>query len=438
MDIYTLTVVLFFSMFILLALGLPVGFTLGGVGLVYTLFLWGPKALMTIAFAAQDNWGATLLMAAPLFLLMGCILEISGIADDIYEMFYKWMGGIRGGLGIGTIIICTIFAAIMGISGASTLTMGMIALPSMFKRGYNKHMVIGCVAAGGVLGILIPPSVIMILYAMVARESVGQLYAGGIVPGVLLATLYCLYMGIRCYFQPEMGPAIPLEERASFKEKLISLKAVIIPLALIFLALGTIYAGICTPTEAAAVGALGGFVSAAIKRRLTLEVVKKSLFQTFTITGMVMWILLGATLFSNLYRAMGAQDIVLGFVTDRLGIGRWGVLIMMQLSLFILGCLMDDYAIVLLCAPIYVPIIKALGFDTLWFAILFMVNMQMAYLTPPYGFNLFYMKSIVPRDITMADIYESIVPYVGMQLFGLILCMVFPQLCIWLPRLLMK
>ena len=438
MDIYTLTVVLFFSMFILLALGLPVGFTLGGVGLVFTLILWGPKALMTIAFAAQDNWAATLLMAAPLFLLMGSILEISGIADDIYEMFYKLMGGIRGGLGIGTIIICTIFAAIMGISGASTLTMGTIALPSMFKRGYNKHMVIGCVAAGGVLGILIPPSVIMILYAMVARESVGQLYAGGIVPGLLLATLYCLYMGIRCYFQPEMGPAIPLAERASFKEKLISLKAVIIPIALIFLALGTIYAGICTPTEAAAVGALGGFVSAAIKRRLTFEVVKKSLFQTFTITGMVMWILLGATLFSNLYRAMGAQDIVLGFVTDKLGIGPWGVIIMMQLSLFILGCLMDDYAIVLLCAPIYVPIIKALGFDTLWFAILFMVNMQMAYLTPPYGFNLFYMKSIVPPGVTMGDIYKSIVPYVGMQLTGLILCMVFPQLCVWLPRLLLK
>jgi len=438
MDIHTLTLVLFFSMFILLALGLPVGFTLGGVGLVFTLFLWGPKALMTIAFAAQDNWGATLLMAAPLFLLMGSILEISGIADDIYEMFYKIMGGIRGGLGIGTIIICTIFAAIMGISGASTLTMGMIALPSMFKRGYNKQMVIGCVAAGGVLGILIPPSVIMILYAMVARESVGQLYAGGIVPGLLLATLYCLYMGIRCYFQPEMGPAIPVAERASFKEKLISLKAVIIPIALIFLALGTIYAGICTPTEAAGVGALGGFVSAAIYRRLTLTVVKKALFQTFTITGMVMWILLGATLFSNLYRAMGAQDLVMEFVVDRLGIGRWGVLIMMQLSLFILGCLMDDFAIVLLCAPIYVPIVKALGFDTLWFAILFMVNMQMAYLTPPYGFNLFYMKSIVPPGITMGDIYKSIVPYVGMQLTGLILCMIFPQLCVWLPRAVLK
>jgi tripartite ATP-independent transporter DctM subunit len=388
---------------------------------------------MTIAYAAFDNWSATMLMAAPLFLLMGAMLQESGIADDVYEMFYRWMGGLRGGLAIGTVIICTIFAAIMGISGASTITMGLIALPSMFKRGYNKEMVIGCIAAGGVLGILIPPSVIMIIYAMVARESVGEMFAGGVVPGLLLATFYILYIGIRCYFQPGLGPALPPEERASFKEKLVSLKAVILPICLIIVVLGSIYAGICTPTEASAIGAVGALLCAALYRKLTLTVLKKAMLQTFTLTGMVMWILLGAALFNNLYRAVGAQNLIMGLV-DSLGMSPWGVLITMQISLFVLGMLMDDFAIVMLCVPIYVPVIKALGFDTLWFAMLFMVNMQMAYLTPPYGFNLFYMKSIVPPGITMGDIYRSVIPFVALQMIGLILVMLFPPLAVWLPR----
>lgn len=433
MDITTITILLFGCMFILLATGIPVAFALGGVGLVFTYFLWGPKALMTIAYAAFDNWSATMLMAAPLFLLMGAMLQESGIADDVYEMFYRWMGGLRGGLAIGTVIICTIFAAIMGISGASTITMGLIALPSMFKRGYNKEMVIGCIAAGGVLGILIPPSVIMIIYAMVARESVGEMFAGGVVPGLLLATFYILYIGIRCYFQPGLGPALPPEERASFKEKLVSLKAVILPICLIIVVLGSIYAGICTPTEASAIGAVGALLCAALYRKLTLTVLKKAMLQTFTLTGMVMWILLGAALFNNLYRAVGAQNLIMGLV-DSLGMSPWGVLITMQISLFVLGMLMDDFAIVMLCVPIYVPVIKALGFDTLWFAMLFMVNMQMAYLTPPYGFNLFYMKSIVPPGITMGDIYRSVIPFVALQMIGLILLMIFPPLAVWLPR----
>ncbi|MEW5721903.1 MAG: TRAP transporter large permease subunit, partial [Thermodesulfobacteriota bacterium] len=368
-------------------------------------------------------------------LLMGTILQESGIADEVYEMFYRWMGGLRGGLAIGTVIICTIFAAIMGISGASTITMGLIALPSMFKRGYDKDIVIGSIAAGGVLGILIPPSVIMIIYAMVARESVGDLFAGGILPGLVLASLYIVYIGIRSYLQPHIGPALPPEERAGLKEKIISLKSVIMPVILIFLVLGTIYAGICTPTEASAVGAIGAFICAAVHKRLTLEVVKKATRYTFLLTGMVMWILLGASLFNNLYRAVGAQELIMEMVAG-MNMSPWAVLILMQVSLFVLGMLMDDFAIVMLCVPIYVPIIKALGFNTLWFAMLFMVNMQMAYLTPPYGFNLFYMKSIVPEGITMAHIYRSVIPFVGLQLLGLILVMVFPQLALWLPAML--
>jgi len=435
MDITTITILVFGSMFLVLATGLPVSFALGGIGMVFTFLLWGPKALGVIAFSAYDNWSSSILMAAPMFLLMGTLLQESGIADDVYEMFYRWMGAVRGGLAMGTVVICTIFAAIMGVSGASTITMGLIALPSMFKRGYNKDIVVGSIAAGGVLGILIPPSVIMIVYAMVARESVGELFAGGIIPGILLAVLYILYIGIRSYFQPEMGPAVPPGERATWKEKCISLKAVILPILLIMLVLGTIYAGICTPTEASAVGALGAFICAFIHKKLSWNVVKKASRKTLELTGMIMWILLGASLFNSLYRAVGAQQLIINLVSD-LGWGPWTVLILMMISLFFLGMLMDDFAVVMLCTPLYVPIIKAFGFNSLWFAMLFMVNMQMAYLTPPYGFNLFYMKSITPDNITMGDIYRSVLPFVGLQLIALILVMIFPQLALWLPSLL--
>lgn len=435
MDISTITILLFGSMFLALATGIPVSFALGGVGLIYTYFLWGPSALNVIAYAAFDNWSASILLAAPLFLLMGTVLQESGIADAIYEMFYRWMGGLRGGLAIGTVVICTIFAAIMGISGASTITMGLIALPSMFKRNYDKDIVIGCIAAGGVLGILIPPSIIMIIYAMISRESVGDMFAGGIVPGLLLATLYILYIGIRSYFQPSMGPALPKNERANLKEKLSSLKSVVLPIILILVVLGSIYTGVCTPTEAAAIGAIGAIISAAIHKRLSWQVIQKASTYTFMLTGMVMWILLGASIFNSLYRAVGAQGLVMDFVT-RMDMSPWGVLVLMMLSLFILGMLMDDFAIVMLCVPIFVPIVKELGFNTLWFAMLFMVNMQMAYLTPPYGFNLFYMKSIVPDGISMGDIYRSVVPFICLQLLGLILVMLFPQLALWLPSVL--
>lgn len=435
MDILTITILLFGCLFIVLATGLPVSFALGGVGVIFTFLLWGTNAIGMIAFAAFDLMSSPILMAAPLFMLMGIILQESGIADDVYEMFYRWMGPVRGGLAIGTIIICTIFAAIIGVSGASTITMGLIALPSMLKRNYDKNIVLGSVAAGGILGILIPPSVIMIIYAMISGESVGDLFAAGVMPGLMLASLYILYIAIRSYFQPHLGPALPKEERATFREKIVSLKAVILPLILIFLVLGTIYLGICTPTEAAAIGAMGAFVCAALRKNLNLDLVKTASRQTFRLVGMALWVLLGAAVFNSLYRAVGAQSLIINLVNE-LGLTPWTVLILMQVSLFVLGMLMDDFAVVMLCVPIYVPIIKALGFNPLWFAMLFMVQIQMAYLTPPYGFNLFYMKSIVPSEITMGDLYRSVVPFVCLQLIGLILVMVFPQIALWLPNLL--
>ncbi len=435
MDIGAVTLLIFGSMFLLLSTGLPVAFALGGLALVFTYFLWGPEALMTVSYAAYNTWSSPILMAAPLFLLMGNLLQESGIADDVYEMFYYWTGSLRGGLAMGTVGICTIFAAIMGISGASTITMGLIAMPSMMSRGYDKGIVIGSIAAGGVLGIIIPPSVIMILYAMIGRESVGDMFAGGIVPGLLLATLYIVYIGVRCHLRPELGPPVSSEKRVGWREKLQSLRAVVLPVLLIAMVLITIYAGICTPTEASAVGAMGAFLCTFLYGRLSVEVVGRSARRTFELTGMLLWILLGATVFNSLYRAAGAQELIVGLV-DRLGLHPWMVLILMMASLFILGMLMDDFAVIMLCAPLYVPIVRTLGFDTLWFAILFMINMQMAYLTPPYGFNLFYIKSVVPEGVSMGDIYRSVLPFIGLQIIALVLVMLFPQLALWLPRLL--
>jgi len=363
---------------------------------------------------------------------MASVLQHSGIAEGVYDMFYKWMGGLKGGLSMGTVLICTIFAAITGVSGAATISMGLIAIPSMLKRNYNKHLAVGCVAVGGVLGIVIPPSCIMIIYGVVGHESVAALFMGGVIPGIICAAIYNTYIGMRCWQDPKLGPAVPVEERATWGEKLASLRAVVLPLVLIVTVLGSIYTGIATPTEAAAVGALGSFVCAAIHRRLTLPVFKNAIFQVLRLTSMVMWIVAGATCFSNLYTVMGARDLITSLVMS-FGMNPWLILILMQLSLFILGCMMDDYAIVMICAPIYVPIVKALGFDTLWFAILFILNMQIAYLTPPYGFNLFYLRGIVPKDITMGDLYRAVAPFIPLQILGLALVIVFPQLATWLP-----
>jgi len=388
-SIEIITVLIFGTLFLLLALGVPVAFTLGAVGVGFTILLWGAPALFNMAVVIFKNMSSGVLLAIPLFLLMANFLQHSGIADTAYETAYRWMGPLRGGLAMGTVLICTMFAAMSGVSGAATVTMGLIAIPSMLKRNYNKLIAVGCVAAGGVLGIIIPPSVIMILYASFTRESVGGLFFGGIIPGVLVASLHITYIGIRSYLQPHLAPAIAPEDRVGWREKFVSLRAIILPVLLIVLVLGSIWTGAATPTEAAGVGALGALICAAIHRRVNWNVLNDSVRTTLRITCMVMWIVAAATAFNSLYVAVGARELVTNLILG-LEVNRWFILIGMQLTLFFLGMIMDDYAIVMLAAPIYVPIIKILGFDPLWFGILFILNMQMAYLTPPYGFNLFY------------------------------------------------
>ncbi len=433
MSIELVTILLFGALILFLALGLPLAFVLGGVGIVGCYFLWGEKGLFLSAAQAYGAMGKFTLLAIPLFVFMAMVLERAGVADDLYKMMHRWMGPVNGGLAIGTVLICAIFAAMSGISATATVSMGLIALPAMLSRKYDKIMAMGCISGGGALGILIPPSVPMILYATLTGESIGGLFAGGILPGILLTVIFIIYIAVRCFFQPHLGPALPKEERASWEEKLSSLKAVILPILIIIMVLGSIYFGVCTATEAATLGAVGAVFSAGVYGKLNWELLKEACYRTGSLTGMIVWILIGAYCFTAVYTGTGAHELMERLLLSIPG-GRYAILITMQIVFFILGCFLDPAGIIMICTPVFVPVIKALGFDPLWFGVLFIMNMEMGYLTPPFGFNLFYMKAIAPPGITMTDIYESIVPFVILQGIGLIIVIIFPEIALWLPQ----
>ena len=429
-----ITVLMFGSVILFMVAGVPISFILGGVGIGFGIWLWGPAAADLIYYSTMDLMYNFIFAAIPLFVFMGLVLQESGVVEALFGTIHRWAGGLRGGLGMGTVAICAVMAAMVGITGAATVTMGIIALPAMLKRGYNKEMAVGLITAGGALGFLIPPSVIMIMYAFVAGVSVGKLFAAGILPGLMLATMYIIYIGIRCYLQPKMGPALPPEDRVSLKKKLISLKGVVLPVILVVLVLGFIFLGITSTTEASALGALGAIICAAVHRRVNWTLMKNSALITLRVTGMTFWIVIAAMTFSKVYAGLGAAEMIRSMMAE-LGLGAWGILIIIQLSFFIFGMFLDDWAILFVIMPVYIPIVISYGFDPIWFAILYIVNMQMAYLTPPYGFNLFYMRAVVPPEITMADIYRSVIPFVALQLVGLAIIMIFPQIALFVPNL---
>jgi len=437
MDPGIFTLILFGSLALCLVLGFPLAFILTGLSMVFFFLFWGPKSLFMVSTCALSTMSSLILVAIPLFIFMATILERSGIAEAMFAAAYRWMGSLRGGLAIGTVLICTVFAAMSGISGAATVSMGLVALPAMLKRDYSKGIALGCIAAGGALGVLIPPSVMMIIFALIAGESVGRLFLGGVFPGLLLSGMFCVYIGVRCFLRPRLGPGVPLEERVSLGEKIKSLRGIILPVILVFVVLGSIFGGIASPTEAAALGALGSLVCAAVHRKLNWETLKQASYRTLTLSCMVLWIIYGALLFTDLYAGMGGIMFVKELIMEA-GWNRWVVVILMQVVLFILGCFLDPTGIVMLCTPIFVPIIRDLGFNVVWFGVLFVVNMEMSFLTPPFGFNLFYIKSVAPEGTTMEDIYRSVGPFIALQALGLALVMIFPQIILWLPNLIIK
>lgn len=436
MSVELITVLMFACCFGAIFLGLPVAFGFIGTSVLFAL-LMTPRTLISAPMTFFSVPYGAILITIPMFLFMGNLVRYSGIATKAYDMGYKLIGGLGGGLAMGTVVICTFFAAITGITPPATITMGLIAIPSMLKYKYHKTIAIGSVGAGGALGALIPPSVPFIFYGVLAKESIGSLFMGGVGPGLLLASLYMAYIGIRCKLQPHMGPGVPPEEKASWGERIASVSAIWPFLALIFLVLGVIWMGVATPPEAACFGAGGALLINAIYRRLTWQVLKDSLTDTVKLAVMGLWILIGATLFIHVFSALGCQDLVTSTVLAMPG-GKWGVIAMMMVVVLILGMIMDDWAIINLCTPLFVPIIVALGFSKLWFGIIFIVNIQVAYLSPPFGFVLFWLKGILPPEMTMGDIYRSVWPFTIMQLIGLTLCIVFPKIGMWLPGTMIK
>ncbi|MFC1994791.1 TRAP transporter large permease subunit [Chloroflexota bacterium] len=434
-EIGLISLALVFALISVLIMGLPLAFTLGGIGVIFLFLLSGHQALNMIIFRTYGLMQSFILIAGPLFIFMGAIIEQSGLGDRLYETMQNWMGGLRGGLAMGTILICALFAAMTGVSATATVTMGIIALPAMLRRGYDSRLAVGSISAGGALGVLIPPSVIMIIYALMAEESVGGLFAGGLFPGLVLVVLFILYIGIRAHFQPKLAPVVPSEERVGWRMKFVSLRGVILPICIVIAVLGSIFAGIASPSEAAAVGAFGAILSALIYRTLSWKILKDSTIRTLKLTCLLMWIIIGASAFTGVYSYLGASSLIQEIVQE-LEVNRWIILAAIQSTYFILGMFLEATGILMLTMPIYLPLIKALEFNTLWFGVLFVMNMEMGFLTPPFGFNLFYMKAIVPKSITMGDIYRSIVPFVLLQAIGLVVVIIFPEIALWLPRLL--
>jgi tripartite ATP-independent transporter DctM subunit len=437
MDIGFISILLFGGMFFMLSLGLPVAFVLGGLATLFTAVFWGPESLFIVVARTFAMMQTTTLVAAPLFVLMATVLERSGVAEDLYEVMYRWIGSIKGGLAVGTVLACTIIAAMSGIASTGVVMMGVMALPAMLKRGYDKRLATGCILAGGVLGPLIPPSISLVLYGTIAKVSIGALFAGGMGAGILCSFLIIAYILIRCYINPELGPPIPPEERFDLKAKVASLKGVILPLLLIGAVLGSIYSGIATPTEAAAVGALGAFVCSAIHRRLDWKLISDVAKSTIKVQGFIMWILFSAQAFASVYMGLGAATLVTRLV-ETYEIGWWTMLISIQVVWFLLGCVIDAWSILMITLPILMPLIPIYGFDPVWLGVLYAVNTQTGYLTPPFGAMLFMMKGIAPKSVTMRDIYNSITPFVITQLVCLALCIVFPAVITWLPRLLFE
>jgi tripartite ATP-independent transporter DctM subunit len=436
MNIELITLILFVALILVLFSGLPLAFALGGLALISSYFLWGPKSMLLIAVQSWGVMNSYFLVAIPLYIFMANLLQRSGIIEDLFTVMQIWFGPLRGGLAIGTIVICTLMAAMTGVVGAAVATMGILALPAMLNRKYDKRIALGAICAGGTLGILIPPSVITIVYAVTAGVSIGHMFMGGIFPGILLSALFIIYVAVRCWLQPELGPAPSVEERRKYKlvDKFVALRGVILPILLIFGVLGSIYAGIATPTEAAGIGCVGAIISAAIYRKLTWENLKESVYATAKITAMILWITIGARCFISVFSAVGGDELVTDFVTG-LALNRWVILILIQVMLVFLGLFLDEIGIILLTVPIFLPIIKSLNFDPVWFGILFLVNAQMDYITPPFGYTLFYLRGVAPEGVTMGDIYRSVIPFVILQAIGLGLCMIFPDIILWLPSM---
>ena len=430
----TIAITMFATMLLMLLTGQRVFGAIGFVAAMAALLLWGDGAVEMPYTAAWKLFKWYPMLTLPLFIYMGYMISESGIADDLYKMFHVYFGGIKGGLAIGTMGMMVAISAMNGLSVAGMAIGATIALPAMLKRGYDKRMITGVVQAGSSLGILVPPSVVLVLYGMIARQPVSKLWLAGILPGIMMATLFILYIYIRCKLQPELGPALPKEERQITKaEKFKLLQAGLIPFAIFFSMTGLFLMGIASLVECSAVGAFGATLAALLKGKLNWHVIENTLKKTLGVSCMFMWIILAALSFGAVFDGIGAVRAIETLFIERWNLSPWGVLIMMQLSYILMGMFLDDTAMLVIVAPLYVPLIIALGFNPIWYGVLYTITCQIAYMTPPFGYNLFLMRAMAPKDIDLIDIYRSIIPFVLVMCLGLAIVMIFPEIATWLP-----
>ncbi len=428
---------MFIGVLVMVIAGVPLYLALGGLGLVFGILGgWVPQVFNQFISRIYGLMASEVLPAVPLFVFMGALLTKSGAAEKLFNALYLAMGGLRGGLALITVFLATLFAATAGVIGATETAVGLMALPAMLKRGYNVPLACGSICAGGTLGILIPPSVMLLLYGPTAGLSVAKLFIGAIGPGLLLSGLYLVYVFILCMVKPEYGPPMPKEDRniPAIKVWYEILKYMIPPLFLIFAVLGTILFGIASPTEAASVGAMGAVLVAIAYRNFNFRVLYDAAIQTLRITTMVMFVAAGAMMFSGVFMALGGAKYI-GATIIALPLGKWGILFAMLVVVFLLGMFIDWIGILFIVIPIFTPIALDLGFNPLWFALVICTNLQMSFLTPPFAYSMFYLKGIAPDDVTMVQIYRGVFPFIGLQIIGLALVIIFPPLTLWLPSL---
>ena len=430
----SIALLMFASMMLLLITGQRVFAAIGFVAAVSAFFLWGTGGSDIPFSAAMKLMKWYPLLTLPMFIFMGYVMSESRIADDLYKMFHVWMGPLNGGLAIGTIGLMVLISAMNGLSVAGMAIGATIALPELLRRGYDKRMVTGVIQAGSSLGILVPPSVVLVLYAMIARQPVGQLWLAGVFPGLLMAALFIIYIAIRCRLQPELGPPLAREERnIPLAEKLRLLRAGLLPLVIFVAMMVPFVNGWTSLVESSAIGALTAFLAAVVKGRMTKQVFENSVRSTLAVSCMFMWIILAALAFGAVFDGLGAVRSIENLFIGEWGLSPWVVLALMQLSFLLMGTFLDDTAMLVIVAPLYVPLVGHLGFDLIWYGVLYTITCQIAYMTPPFGYNLFLMRAMAPPEITIIDIYRSIVPFVLVMVVALVLVAAFPQIALWLP-----
>ena len=435
MGIELITLLIIAALFSLMAMGVPLGASTLLISVSTAYLAYGTNGFILVTSAVTKVADKQALIAVPFFVFMANIMERSGVAKELFDSMAILGGKMRGGVAVQTCLVAVILAAMSGVVGGEIVLLGVIALPQLFRLGYDRKLSIGVLAASGSLATLIPPSVVLIVYGAEANVSVKDLFTAGILPGVLLASLYITYVLIRVRLNPAMGPVYdhPAAE-LSLVQRLKYLKGLILPFLLIFSVLGSIYGGIATVTESAALGAVGALIVAAARRELTLKGVREALWATTLTTGSILWLIIGAVSLVGIYNILGGTRFLSGLLTA-LDVAPIVVIIIMMAIIFFLGTFLEWIAIVFITVPVFAPVVTQLGYDPVWFGILFAMNIQIYMLSPPFGPACFYLKSVAPKDVTLQEIFLAVLPFIGLQIIGLALVMAFPQIALWLPGL---